>query len=108
MPSYTCGIEALTLPETTTGAYQRTLAQALSLAGAGDTVYLATSGVNGHYVGNWSVNTTATSATAPLTIEPVARRVNPTLDGNGATAGVAPEGWRPGQVLCMVKRVSPV
>ena len=69
-----------------TAADQCTLAQALSLAGAGDTVYLATAGTTGPYVGNWTITTTGTSASTPLTIEPANGVTGPALDGNGGNA----------------------
>jgi MBG domain (YGX type)/Bacterial Ig domain len=73
-------------PETATSTSECTLAQALSLAGAGDTVYLATSGASGTYLGNWSVSPTGTSSSAPLTIEPASGVANPTLSGNGGSS----------------------
>jgi hypothetical protein len=69
--------------DTAAAADQCTLAQALSLTGAGDTVYLATPGTSGTYEGNWTITTTGTSASAPLTVEPASGVVNPALDGNG-------------------------
>jgi hypothetical protein len=76
--------------DTATAADQCTLAQALSLAGPGDTVYLATAGTSGPYVGNWTITTTGTSASAPLTIEPANGVTNPALDGNGGNASGCP------------------
>ena len=38
------------------------------------------------YVGNWTVSTSGTSASAPLTIEPASGVANPTLDGNGGSS----------------------
>jgi hypothetical protein len=81
---------ATTCPETSTANQECTLGEALSLAGAGDTVYLATPGGTGTgeaaYVGNWSVATTGTSASAPLTIEPASGVADPTLSGNGGNS----------------------
>ncbi len=77
-------------PQTTTALQQCTLAEALAGAAAGDTIYLATPGGSGtgeaDYVGNWSVSTSGTSASAPLTIEPANGVANPTLDGNGGSS----------------------
>ena len=77
-------------PQTTTPSQQCTLAEALAAAAAGDTVYLATPGGSGtgeaDYVGNWTVNTSGTSASAPLTIQPANGVANPTLDGNGGSS----------------------
>jgi Bacterial Ig domain/MBG domain (YGX type) len=73
--------------QTATQADQCTLAEALSLATAGGTVYLATAGSSALYIGNWDVTTPGTSASAPLTIEPAPTVANPTLDGDGTGAG---------------------
>ena len=75
-------------PQTATTSQQCTLAAALSLAKAGATVALATPGKAGHYVGNWSVSTSATSSSAPLIIKPAPGVTGPVLDGNhGKPAG---------------------
>ena len=78
-----------TCPQTATTSDQCTLAEALSGTAGGDIVYLATPGGSAtgeaDYVGNWTVGTIGTSATAPLTIEPASGVVNPTLDGNGGS-----------------------
>jgi hypothetical protein len=51
-------------------------------------VALATPGKVAHYVGNWSVATSGTSSSAPLTIRPASGVTNPVLDGNhGKAAG---------------------
>jgi len=64
------------------------LALALSLAGPGDTVELATPGGGGVYRGNWRVSTESTSAARPVTIEPASPGTRPVLSGNGGqTAG---------------------
>jgi hypothetical protein len=64
------------------------LAQALSVAVAGQDVYLATPGAAGSYVGNWTVGTSGTSSSDPLTIEPSAGVSDPVLDGNdGSSVG---------------------
>ena len=73
-------------PRTTTTSEQCTLAVALSLAKAGDTVALATPARRGHYVGNWSVATKGTSSSAPITIKPAPGVTNPVLDGNHGKA----------------------
>ncbi len=79
-----------TCPNAATAADQCTLAQALSLAAAGDVVYLATPGGTGtseaDYTGNWTVNTTGTSATMPLTLEPAPGVAGPILNGNDGSA----------------------
>lgn len=69
-------------PTTTTASDQCTLAEALSLAGAGTTVMLATPGRSGRYVGNWVVSTRGTTSSAPVTIEPAPGVSGPILDGN--------------------------
>ena len=69
-------------PRTTTASHQCTLADALSLAKAGDTVALATPANVGHYLGNWSVSTSGTSSSAPIIIKPAPGVTNPVLDGN--------------------------
>ena len=69
-------------PHTATRSEQCTLAEALSLAKAGGTVALATPGKTRHYVGNWSVATSGTSSSAPLTIKPAPGVTSPVLDGN--------------------------
>ncbi len=78
-----------TCPQTTTTSQQCTLAEAIAAAAAGDTVYLATPGGSGtgeaDYVGNWTVSTSGTSASAPLTIEPANGVASPTLDGNAGS-----------------------
>jgi len=75
-------------PETSATSKRCSLAEALSEAVAGATVALATPGSRGHYVGNWAVNTPATTASAPLTIEPAPGVDDATLDGNhGELAG---------------------
>jgi hypothetical protein len=73
-------------PQTTTASQQCTLAGALTLAKAGDTVALATPGKAGHYVGNWTVATSGTSSSAPLTIKPAPGVTDPVLDGNHGKA----------------------
>jgi hypothetical protein len=51
-------------------------------------VALATPGKAGHYVGTWSVDTSGTSSSAPLTVKPAPGVTNPVLDGNhGKPAG---------------------
>jgi Bacterial Ig domain len=78
-----------TCPQTSSASQQCTLAEALTAAAAGDIIYLATPGGTGtgeaDYVGNWTVSTSGTSASAPLTIEPASGVANPTLDGNGGS-----------------------
>ncbi len=56
---------------------------------AGGTIELITPGGTAHYVGNWAVSTTGTSASAPVTIEAAAGLSSqPVLDGNnGASNG---------------------
>jgi uncharacterized repeat protein (TIGR01451 family) len=57
--------------------------------GAGGTIELVTPGGTAHYVGNWSVGTPGTSASAPVTIEAAPGLASqPVLDGNdGASSG---------------------
>lgn len=59
------------------------LARALSLAGPGGIVELATPGGAGVYRGNWRVLTAGTSASGPLTVEPASPGPRPVLSGNG-------------------------
>jgi len=63
------------------------LATALGDVAPGGTIELVTPGATAHYVGNWTVATTGTSATAPVTIEAAPGLASqPVLDGNnGAT-----------------------
>jgi predicted outer membrane repeat protein len=75
-------ISPVNCPQTSTTAAQCTLSEALSKAAFGSTVALATPGRSGHYVGNWAVNTTGTTSSAPLTIKPAPGVTKPTLDGN--------------------------
>ena len=64
------------------------LATALIQAHAGDTILLVTPGSNAHYVGNWVVKTSSTTAAKPLTIQPAPGVTQPVLDGNlGNSAG---------------------
>ncbi len=86
-------------PATTVTTEQCNLAGALSLAGGGDTVYLATPGASQNYVGNWLVSPTGTSASAPLTIEPAPGVASPTLDGNDGSAIGCQTSSCSGQVL---------
>ncbi|HTW10852.1 MAG TPA: choice-of-anchor Q domain-containing protein [Acidimicrobiales bacterium] len=79
-------------PETTTFSERCTLTQALAQAGPGDVVALATPGRTGFYLGNWSIDQSGTTSSAPLTIEPAPGVTNPTLDGNdGKAAGCSTE-----------------
>jgi hypothetical protein len=66
-----------------------TLATALADVVPGGTIDLVTPGTAGHYVGNWSVGTAGTTATAPVTIQAKPGLASPPeLDGNkGAKAG---------------------
>lgn len=68
-------------PKTTKIAEQCSLSEALGLVAAGGTVALATPGSSGYYYGNFSLDTSGTSASAPVTIASAAK--GPTLDGNG-------------------------
>jgi hypothetical protein len=90
----------------TTTSQQCTLAQALSLAGAGDTVALATPGKAGHYVGNWTVDPAGTSPSAQLTIEPAAGVAHPILDGNNGKARGCGTAACSGPVLTIDPKVS--
>ncbi len=73
-------------PQAAVTTSQCTLAEALLLAGPGDTVYLATAGTSGHYIGNWAISATGTSASEPLTVEPAPSVTSPILDGNGGSS----------------------
>jgi hypothetical protein len=71
-----------------------TLATALSLAGAGTTIFLTQAGTEGttstYYVGNWNVDPVRTTALLPLTIKPEPGVTDPILDGNGGSATNCP------------------
>ncbi len=69
-------------PETGTASKQCTLSEALSKVAAGGTVELATSARAGDYVGNWTVRTERTTASAPIKIEPARGVDQPVLNGN--------------------------
>jgi hypothetical protein len=79
-----------------------TLATALGQVAAGGTIELVTPCRAAHYVGNWTVGTTGTSATAPVTIEAAPGLASqPVLDGNHGNSTAGPEiradpaaGWR--------------
>jgi predicted outer membrane repeat protein len=63
------------------------LAKALGKVAAGGTVQLVTPGATAHYVGNWTVSTTGTSARHPVTIRRApGLRSAPVLDGNHGSA----------------------
>jgi hypothetical protein len=66
-----------------------TLTTALGQVAPGGTIQLVTPGSTAHYVGNWSVGTTGTTATARVTIEAAPGLASqPVLDGNnGASTG---------------------
>jgi predicted outer membrane repeat protein len=64
------------------------LAQALTVAAAGEDIYLATPSSAGSYIGNWVVSTAGTSSGSPLTIEPAPGVSDAILDGNdGSSVG---------------------
>ncbi|HXZ83656.1 MAG TPA: Ig-like domain-containing protein [Acidimicrobiales bacterium] len=75
-------------PETAVTTSECSLTQALSDALAGDTVALATSGIEGntstYYIGNFTVSL-GTSA-SPLTIEAASGVTDPILDGNNGSS----------------------
>jgi hypothetical protein len=71
-----------TCPRTHTVLRQCTLAEALSLAVAGDVIALATPSSTAPYIGNWTVETPGTSSTSPLTIVAALGIRRPVLDGN--------------------------
>jgi hypothetical protein len=63
------------------------LSTALAQVAAGGTVELVTPGDSARYVGNWTVGTPGTSASAPVTIQPAPGLASePVLDGNGPSA----------------------
>ena len=73
-----------------TAANACTLTTALANVAPGGTIELVTPGGTAHYVGNWTVSTTGTTATAPVTIEAApGLAIQPVLDGNGP---IAPRG----------------
>ena len=75
-------------PLTTDPSTECPLGRALALAGAGDTVKLETPGASGHYVGNWSIGTSGTSSSEPVTIDG-SDVTSATLDGNDGNDGTA-------------------
>ena len=75
-------------PQEPSAAGGCSLAQALAVAGAGDTVELASPGASeggANYTGNWTVSTPGTSAQAPVTIDGGGVS-DATLDGNRGSA----------------------
>jgi hypothetical protein len=88
-------------PQTATTAVQCSLGTALTDAKAGDTVMLATPGQSaggGNYIGNWSIGTTGTSASEPVTIDG-SGVTDATLDGNGGSATGCTTGTCNGPIL---------
>jgi hypothetical protein len=76
------------------------LSQALTQAQAGDKIELATPGTT-HYLGNWTVNTLNTSATAPgLSSQPVLDGNNGSATGCSTTACDGPVLTRAGRGVC--------
>jgi hypothetical protein len=73
-------------PQTPLPAEECSLGLALSLAGPGDTVALATPGSVLPYVGNWDISTAGTTPAEPLTVEPAPGVSGPALDGNNGSA----------------------
>jgi hypothetical protein len=64
-----------------------TLSAALNQVAPGGVVQLVTPGSSARYVGNWAVGTAGTSASAPVTIEPLPGLSSaPVLDGDGPDA----------------------
>jgi hypothetical protein len=88
-------------PETATTSSECSLTLALSNAKAGDTVALATSGVEGttstYYIGNFTVSTGISPN--PLTIEPAMGVTDPILDGNLGSSIACPTTTCDGPVL---------
>lgn len=80
-----------------------TLTTALSEAGAGSYIYLTKAGTQGssgtYYEGNFTVAPTGTTATSPLTIEPVAGVTNPILSNDGGSSSGCPTSTCEGAVL---------
>ncbi len=75
-------------PSETMSSEGCSLAQALSVTVAGDSVLLATAGSVSHYAGNWTLGTSGTSAGLRVTIAPASGVEAPVLDGNlGKSAG---------------------
>jgi uncharacterized repeat protein (TIGR01451 family) len=65
-----------------------TLTTALADVGPGGTIELVTPGSTAHYLGNWTVATTGTSAAAPVMIQPAPGLASqPVLDGNRGNSG---------------------
>ncbi len=92
-------------PKTTVPTKTCTLAEALSLAVADSTVALATPGVRGSYVGNWTIDTRAFSSAAPLTIAAAPGVANPVLYGNHGQAAHCPTKICDGPVLTIASGV---
>ena len=65
-----------------------TLTTGLADVGPGGTIELCTPGSTAHYLGNWTVGTTGTSAAAPVTIQTAPGLASqPMLDGNRGNSG---------------------
>ena len=67
-----------------TSANACTLSTALGEVAAGGTIDLVTPGTTAHYDGNFTVGTTDTSASAPVTIQAAPGVTDPTLDGTNS------------------------
>jgi uncharacterized repeat protein (TIGR01451 family) len=77
-----------------------TLSAALGQVAPGGVVQLVTPGSTGRYVGNWTVSTAGTSASAPVTIEPLPGLASqPVLDGNNGGSTGCSTSWCSGPVL---------
>jgi outer membrane protein assembly factor BamB len=77
-------------PQTTVAAQKCTLAEALALVPAGGDVLLATKPASATYYGNFTLATSKTSATAPVTIEPAAGIAGPVIDGDASAKAKCP------------------
>jgi hypothetical protein len=86
-------------PHTGTAGRECTLTEALGLAGAGDSVLLATSGKSAKYVGDFVIGTSGTSAAAPVTIGPAPGVRRPAINGDASGAVPCPTSTCDGSVF---------
>ena len=92
-------------PRTTRAARHCTLSQALALVRAGGTVLLAAGGSRSAYYGNFTINTSHTSARAPVTIKPAPGVRGPVIDGDASGKVRCPTGACHGPILTVGSNV---
>ncbi len=92
-------------PRTAKAARECTLAEALNRVGAGGSVLLATSGRAAKYVGNFTISTAHTSATAPVTVAAAPGVKTPVVDGDASGKVHCPTSECDGPVLTVEPQV---